>query len=323
MNTNQSEINLDNFISSLITEKNKNTYEDILLGAIKMPSSIQYTQESNRRLQQNNLIMSSIIKEYKINLVREKKKKLSKSISAINQKINEIKYEMHNRYVPPSNQIKIKPIKITKMRSYSKLNNEEEEDKLENDARNFVKKLQEAKKLRYQKSQEKRMKLNEVYFNSLERSLKDMNAQYQKNKNIEQKQKIYLQKNYNSAQNSTSNIKSNQSYRAQHDSYRNINVKLPMIPSNKISVTNSNSQNIFDNLSNGEINLSVSKAYYANMDVSGGKNTILETSGIKRSPYYFNEPKYNRIIEIKEKFGNKIKEINNNTNDNTLLLNEL
>ena len=57
--------------------------------------------------------------------------------------------------------------------------------------------------------------------------------------------------------------------------------------------------------------------------MSGGKNTILETSGIKRSPYYFNEPKYNRIIEIKEKFGNKIKEINNNTNDNTLLLNEL
>ena len=318
MNTNQSELNLDNYISNLITEKNKTTYEDILLGSIKLPSSIQYTQESNRRLQQNNLIISSLIKEYKINLVREKKKKLSKSISAINQKINEIKYEMHNRYVPPSNQIKIKPIKITKMRNLSKLNNEEEEDKLENDARNFIKKLQEAKKQRYQKSQEKRMKLNEAYFNSIERSLKDMNAQYQKNKNAEQKQKIYL-----SAQNSTSNIKSNHSYRAQQKSHRNINVKLPMIPSNKVSVTNSNTQNIFDNLSNGEINLSVSKAYYANLDMSGGKNTILETSGIKRNTYYFNEPKYNRIIEIKEKFGNKIKENNNNTNDNTLLLNEL
>lgn len=318
MNTNQSEVNLDNFISNLITEKNKTTYEDILLGSIKIPSSVQYTQESNRRLQYNNLIISSLIKEYKINLVREKKKKLSKSISAINQKINEIKYEMHNRYVPPSNQIKIKPIKITKMRNFSKLNNEEEEDKLENDARNFVKKLQEAKKQRYQKSQEKRMKLNEAYFNSIERSLKEMNAQYQKNKNAEPKQKIYL-----SSQNSTSNIKTNQSYREQQNSYRNINVKLPMIPSNKVSVTNSNSQNIFDNLSNGEINLSVSKAYYANLDMSGGKNTILETSGIKRSPYYFNEPKYNRIIEIKEKFGNKIKEIHNNTNDNTLLLNEL
>ena len=318
MNTNQSEVNLDNFISNLITEKNKTTYEDILLGSIKIPSSVQYTQESNRRLQHNNLIISSLIKEYKINLVREKKKKLSKSISAINQKINEIKYEMHNRYVPPSNQIKIKPIKITKMRNFSKLNNEEEEDKLENDARNFVKKLQDAKKQRYQKSQEKRMKLNEAYFNSIERSLKEMNAQYQKNKNAEPKQKIYL-----SSQNSTSNIKSNQSYRGQQNSYRNINVKLPMIPSNKVSVTNSNSQNIFENLSNGEINLSVSKAYYANLDMSGGKNTILETSGIKRSPYYFNEPKYNRIIEIKEKFGNKIKEIHNNTNDNTLLLNEL
>ena len=318
MNTNQSEVNLDNFISNLITEKNKTTYEDILLGSIKIPSSVQYTQESNRRLQHNNLIISSLIKEYKINLVREKKKKLSKSISAINQKINEIKYEMHNRYVPPSNQIKIKPIKITKMRNFSKLNNEEEEDKLENDARNFVKKLQEAKKQRYQKSQEKRMKLNEAYFNSIERSLKEMNVQYQKNKNAEPKQKIYL-----SSQNSTSNIKSNQSYRGQQNSYRNINVKLPMIPSNKVSVTNSNSQNIFENLSNGEINLSVSKAYYANLDMSGGKNTILETSGIKRSPYYFNEPKYNRIIEIKEKFGNKIKEIHNNTNDNTLLLNEL
>lgn len=318
MNTNQSEVNLDNFISNLITEKNKTTYEDILLGSIKIPSSVQYTQESNRRLQYNNLIISSLIKEYKINLVREKKKKLSKSISAINQKINEIKYEMHNRYVPPSNQIKIKPIKITKMRNFSKLNNEEEEDKLENDARNFVKKLQEAKKQRYQKSQEKRMKLNEAYFNSIERSLKEMNAQYQKNKNAEPKQKIYL-----SSQNSTSNIKTNQSYREQQNSYRNINVKLPMIPSNKVSVTNSNSQNIFENLSNGEINLSVSKAYYANLDMSGGKNTILETSGIKRSPYYFNEPKYNRIIEIKEKFGNKIKEIHNNTNDNTLLLNEL
>ena len=318
MNTNKSEVNLDNFISNLITEKNKTTYEDILLGSIKIPSSVQYTLESNRRLQHNNLIISSLIKEYKINLVREKKKKLSKSISAINQKINEIKYEMHNRYVPPSNQIKIKPIKITKMRNFSKLNNEEEEDKLENDARNFVKKLQEAKKQRYQKSQEKRMKLNEAYFNSIERSLKEMNAQYQKNKNAEPKQKIYL-----SSQNSTSNIKSNQSYRGQQNSYRNINVKLPMIPSNKVSVTNSNSQNIFENLSNGEINLSVSKAYYANLDMSGGKNTILETSGIKRSPYYFNEPKYNRIIEIKEKFGNKIKEIHNNTNDNTLLLNEL
>ena len=318
MNTNKSEVNLDNFISNLITEKNKTTYEDILLGSIKIPSSVQYTQESNRRLQHNNLIISSLIKEYKINLVREKKKKLSKSISAINQKINEIKYEMHNRYVPPSNQIKIKPIKITKMRNFSKLNNEEEEDKLENDARNFVKKLQEAKKQRYQKSQEKRMKLNEAYFNSIERSLKEMNVQYQKNKNAEPKQKIYL-----SSQNSTSNIKSNQSYRGQQNSYRNINVKLPMIPSNKVSVTNSNSQNIFENLSNGEINLSVSKAYYANLDMSGGKNTILETSGIKRSPYYFNEPKYNRIIEIKEKFGNKIKEIHNNTNDNTLLLNEL
>ena len=76
MNTNQSELNLDNYISNLITEKNKTTYEDILLGSIKLPSSIQYTQESNRRLQQNNLIISSLIKEYKINLVREKKKKL-------------------------------------------------------------------------------------------------------------------------------------------------------------------------------------------------------------------------------------------------------
>ena len=30
------------------------------------------------------------------------------------------------------------------------------------------------------------MKLNEAYFNSIERSLKDINAQYQKNTNAEQ-----------------------------------------------------------------------------------------------------------------------------------------
>ena len=65
MNTNQSELNLDNYISNLITEKIKTTYEDILLGSIKLPSSIQYTQESNRRLQQNNLIISSLLKEAK------------------------------------------------------------------------------------------------------------------------------------------------------------------------------------------------------------------------------------------------------------------
>ena len=41
------------FISNLLNEKNKTVHEDILLGALKLPMKINYTEESGKHLQKN------------------------------------------------------------------------------------------------------------------------------------------------------------------------------------------------------------------------------------------------------------------------------
>ena len=313
------------FISNLLNEKNKTVHEDILLGALKLPMKINYTEESGKHLQKNQLIISSLMKEFQINLVKEQKKKLSQSVNQINQRLNEIKYQKFNHQAPQTYQMKIKPLKIPKQRNYSKLNNEEEEGRLENDAKNFIKKLQRDKITRKNTLKEKQMKVNMAYFKSIENSLQELQGKFAQNLKLNNSRSNTLNKKSASYSQMFTNkpVKENKS-----QYYTNINTKrgsdtiLPLISKpNELSIINN--QNIYENLSNGEINVSVTKAYYANLDVTGGKNTILETSGIKKSPYYFNEPKYNKIIEIKEKFGNKIKMENPNSSDNTLLLNEL
>ena len=314
-----------NFISNLLNEKNKTVHEDILLGALKLPMKINYTEENGKHLQKNQFIISSFMKEFQINLVKEQKKKLSQSVNQINQRLNEIKYQKFNHQAPQTYQMKIKPLKIPKPRNYSKLNNEEEEGRLENDAKNFIKKLQRDKTTRKNAIKEKQIKVNMAYFKSIENSLQELQGKFVQNLKLNNSRSNTLNKKSASYSQMFTNkpVKENKS-----QYYTNINTKrgsdtiLPLISKpNELSIRNN--QNIYENLSNGEINVSVTKAYYANLDVTGGKNTILETSGIKKSPYYFNEPKYNKIIEIKEKFGNKIKMENPNSSDNTLLLNEL
>lgn len=310
-------------ISKRINEKIKAVQEGILLGTLKLPMKINNTEGNSKYLQKNQFISSSLMKE--LQLVKEQKKQLSQNVNQINQRLNEIKYQKFNHQPPQTYQCKIKPLKIPNPRNYSKLNNEEEEGRLENNAKNFIKKLQKDKAIRQNAIKERQIKANMAYFKSIENSLQELQGKIAKNIQLNNSRSNSLNKksaSYSQMFTKKPVRESKLQYNTNVNTKRGNDIILPLISKpNELSTINN--QNIYDNLSNGEINVSVTKAYYANLDVTGEKNTILETSGIKKSPYYFNEPKYNKIIEIKEKFGNKIKLENPPPNDSTLLLNEL
>ena len=158
---------INNFISSIISEKNKQIKESILLGQIDFPNILFYDknyfqpnkfQSNSHKIFLNNLQQQKqllIVKEEKSNLLN-KVKLTDKKILNINAKSLEISH--HDNYSLPIidktrdpspkkkiYQMNVKPIKSKIYITKSKVNNGEMENELEKNAKNFIRKINSSK----------------------------------------------------------------------------------------------------------------------------------------------------------------------------------
>ena len=266
----------------------------------------------------------------------------------------------------------INPIQSSKRYDLIKYEQKENDVIKQKEAEAFVKRLREIKNTN---EVLKRKKETESYFKHLEEDIKLWEKNriiVEKNKHIQNlidrqnnkikkydvlNQKIVNKKYHYYNPNISENLGKNKSYENNNnnnnDYYNsNINNKFQSLPNinynnnnnnNKIFNSNINSDinnlsknDIFKDLDNGEINLSLSK-YYSNINNNGNNNnvetinldnnnnslSIINTSmNTKKSPYFFNDPRYNisknKIVEqIKAKYGVKKKE-----NSNSRILND-
>ena len=270
-NNNIVDSSLNNFLSSLIDSKNNQTKEDILLGKIIFPPYNSTLENIDSfQTEENRIIKNNLLKEYKLNLYDEERKKLKKNIlnyeiqlknlkqlnkdinlklnikeqnrlkSAYtsnqnnieknNNKITQInsltressnyhnnqnyeviksistnKYEINNKSISsPKNivvkknipkNIFIKPLISSFKRDFSRINNEDKEQKLEDEAKAFIRRINGVKsnqrilkinknKSDYYKKIEEEMKL---YYEKKEKEKEDYNKYLNSNEYKEEK----------------------------------------------------------------------------------------------------------------------------------------
>ena len=79
---------LNTFLSSIITDKNKQTKDDIISGNIKMPNYIHYSSENSPvDFNYNRIFIGNLLKRYQMTLFAEEKRKLLNNVSDINVKL--------------------------------------------------------------------------------------------------------------------------------------------------------------------------------------------------------------------------------------------
>ncbi len=286
------------------------------------------------------------------------------------KKLNSIKKNSQSQKIIPN---EINPIQTSKRYDLLKYEQKENDVIKQKEAEAFVKRLREIKNTN---EVLKRKKETESYFKHLEEDIKLWEKNriiVEKNRHIQNlidrqnnkikkydvlNQKIVNKKYHYYNPNISENLSKNKSYENNnnndyYNNNNNINNNFQSLPNinynnnnnNKIFNNNINSDinnlsknDIFKDLDNGEINLSLSK-YYSNINNNGINNNNVETINLdnnnnnslslintsmntKKSPYFFNDPKYNisknKLVEqIKAKYGVKKKE-----NSNSRILND-
>ena len=158
---------VNNFISSIISEKNKQIKESILLGQIDFPNVLfydkNYFQPNKFQSNSHKIFLSNLQKQKQLLIVKEEKSNLlnkvkmtDKKILNINAKSLEISRNENNslplidKVRDPSQkkkiyQMNVKPIKSKIYITKSKVNNGEMENELEKNAKNFIRKINSSK----------------------------------------------------------------------------------------------------------------------------------------------------------------------------------
>lgn len=108
---------LDQFIVSVIEEKNKAVYDDILLGLIKIPEQ----QKGRNELKESNEYIQNKIKAYNEKLIYKKKNKLNDRITTINRRIKLLRMKINNVYEKEIENIKITPLHIRRLRQFQQI----------------------------------------------------------------------------------------------------------------------------------------------------------------------------------------------------------
>ena len=159
---------INNFICSIISEKNKQIKESILLGNIDFPKVLFYNKNYYRinkfRSNSQQIFLNNLQKQKQLLIVKEEKSNLLKKIKITDKKILNINtnsleinnnknnsLSLINKERDPSPKIKkiyqmnVKPIKTKIYITKSKVNNGEIENELEKNAKNFIRKINNSK----------------------------------------------------------------------------------------------------------------------------------------------------------------------------------
>ena len=108
-----------NFIASIIKEKNNQIKENILLGNIHFPEKIIYTPKIIYQSENHNIFIQNLTNKLSLERIKEEKNFLKKKIENTNNKINTIRnyinketVKKNNNYnvLPPLNTSKILPV---------------------------------------------------------------------------------------------------------------------------------------------------------------------------------------------------------------------
>ena len=108
-----------NFIASIIKEKNNQIKENILLGNIHFPEKIIYTPKIIYQSENHNIFIQNLTNKLSLERIKEEKNFLKKKIENTNKKINNIrnyinkeaiKKNNNNNILPPLNTSKILPV---------------------------------------------------------------------------------------------------------------------------------------------------------------------------------------------------------------------
>jgi len=304
---------LEECMKEVVSEVNKRVRDSILLGKAqlsKTQTTIDQNEIEEHQLNINKQYLTYKIKEFKLNHTMEKKKHLQKSLQDLDQKITQIKshgepkYEIDIRRPRDTNYSPLrKPIgKIPKM------SDDYERKKKESEAKEFIKKLNKEKLERI--NEERKRVNNNNKFILIEES--------NNNANNNSHTKVYVvlpQISYKINQQSSVNNQSRQ------DSVEKYNKHL--LPNNNIHKEdlqkNLKNSNDFTFKRNGEQIIQSDGAIKSSVKSSGDFNKVpkveeslfndqsMSFKSNKKSPYYFNDPKYNKILEIKQKYSHAMK----------------
>ena len=106
-----------NFIASIIKEKNNQIKENILLGNIHFPEKIIYTPKIIYQSENHNIFIQNLTNKLSLERIKEEKNFLKKTIENTNNKINNIRnyinketVKKNNNILPPLNTSKILPV---------------------------------------------------------------------------------------------------------------------------------------------------------------------------------------------------------------------
>ena len=107
-----------NFIASIIKEKNNQIKENILLGNIHFPEKIIYTPKIIYQSENHNIFIQNLTNKLSLERIKEEKNFLKKKIENTNKKINNIRNYINkeaikknnNNILPPLNTSKILPV---------------------------------------------------------------------------------------------------------------------------------------------------------------------------------------------------------------------
>lgn len=299
------------FLQSIIKQKLKCVKDKIILGEITIPKQIR---TGNKSLSANNDIMNNIFNNYKMNLVNNKQNLLYKKMHQYDQKLKEIKLLKEEDFY--NIKCYVQPMKSKPIKTHCKLLNEEIESELESNAANFIKRLQQDKHYRKKRENERAKKNMNNYISEWKKSfeINMKQQQYDKKKHELQKNERYNYKNRNNSynykeslpsliQNHSNSQLSNQSSFKIKSPTLGICLSRPVLKQfkvhNKIREAGENFISFNENnyIHNNNSNQNIIQ--YVKMEPSN--KITFELNNQRKSPYYFNEPKYNPIIQLSDK----------------------
>jgi len=127
-----------NFITSLVKEKNNSIKENILLGNIHFPEKIKYSPQILFQSESHTIFANKLLNKLSLEKIKEEKNFLNKKIEMTNNKINniknyinkEIEKKNNNKILPPLNISNILPVIKEKKESNKKSKEKHSKNKL-------------------------------------------------------------------------------------------------------------------------------------------------------------------------------------------------
>ena len=104
-----------NFIASIIKEKNNQIKENILLGNIHFPEKIIYTPKIIYQSENHNIFIQNLTNKLSLERIKEEKNFLKKKIENTNNKINNIRNYINKETVKKNNYNVLPPLNTSKI----------------------------------------------------------------------------------------------------------------------------------------------------------------------------------------------------------------